>query len=283
VGANKRFMHEFEDLKLKTYKTVLSIAGSDSIGGAGVQADIKTCTAHGVYAMTVITAVTAQNTLGVNCYEPVSEKLFRAQLDAVIADVRPDAIKIGMVPNTQMVKFIADFIKCHDLKNVVLDPVSVSTSGHALSVDSTPHAMAKYLFPLATIVTPNIPEAEFFASEPLSLEHIQRFGKQLMEQYTINSLLLKGGHLLSNDCEDRLFYDDKVYEFKHERVDTVNTHGTGCSLSSAIASNLALGLDIVSAVAQATNWIAAAIAAGADYQFGHGHGPINHMYNINKK
>lgn len=273
-------MHEYEDIKPKTYKTVLSIAGSDSIGGAGVQADVKTCMAHGVYAMTVITAVTAQNTSGVMCYEAMSEKLVQAQLQAALADVRPDAVKIGMLPNAEIVKIVAGFIKYYNLKNVVLDPVCVSTSGHALANNTVPSAMAKYLFPLVTVVTPNLPEAETFAAGIYTDSEVEKLGEKLMQEYQLNAMLLKGGHLSGNECVDRLYFKNNVYKFSHKRIYTVNTHGTGCSLSSAIASNLALEFDVASAVEKASNWIAEAIEAGSQYKFGHGHGPINHMYNI---
>jgi hydroxymethylpyrimidine/phosphomethylpyrimidine kinase len=267
-------MHQIEDLtNRKTYSTVLSIAGSDSIGGAGIQADIKTCTALSVYAMTAITAVTAQNTLGVLTYEPVNQSLLQAQLNAVIADVRPDAVKIGMLPNVQTVNIVADFVAEHHLTNVVLDPVSVSTSGHALALADVPKAMAERLFPLATLVTPNIPEAKIFLDGDTD-------GFAFLKKYKTNAVLIKGGHLDGDVCCDRLFVGGCVHSYDHARVDTANTHGTGCSLSSAIASFLAMGHDLPEAVKRAGDFVAQAIAAGADYSFGHGHGPINHMFNI---
>jgi hydroxymethylpyrimidine/phosphomethylpyrimidine kinase len=272
-------MHKRDDQTLKTYPTVLSIAGSDPIGGAGVQADIKTCTALGVYAMTAITAVTAQNTLGVVGYDAVSKTMLQTQLDAVIADVTPDAVKIGMLPNVDAVLVVADFIKKNNLKNIVLDPVCVSTSGHALTQNTVPHAMAEYLFPIADVITPNIPEAETFSERKFDTD-IKMFGCELAQKYNLKALLLKGGHLDDDCCTDRLFMGDTVRTFEHPRVNTQNTHGTGCSLSSAIASHLALGYDLPTSVSKATTWIANAIQAGAAYKFGHGHGPINHMFNI---
>lgn len=276
-------MHEIEDKKSsKTYHTVLSIAGSDSIGGAGVQADIKTCTAYGVYAMTAITAITAQNTLGVECYNPVDETLLKAQLDAIIADVTPNAVKIGMLPTVQSVNVVADFISEHNIENVVLDPVCVSTSGHSLSTKEVPLAMANRLFPLVTLLTPNVPEAELFWGETINEADAETCGLELIEKFNLNALLLKGGHFSGDTCTDRLFCknDKTVTDFVHKRICSPNTHGTGCTLSSAIASNLALGLNLADAIENATNWICLAIRSGSSYKFGHGNGPINHLFNI---
>jgi hydroxymethylpyrimidine/phosphomethylpyrimidine kinase len=272
-------MHEIEDLvSKKSYRTVLSIAGSDCIGGAGIQADIKTCTSLGVYAMTAITAVTAQNTLGVVTYQPVSPELLRAQLDAVIADVRPDAVKIGMLPTVQIVNIVAEFIRQHHLANVVLDPVCVATSGHSLALDDVPAAMAEQLFPLAAVITPNIPEARMF----LRGDADRVDGFTLLSMYKLNAVLVKGGHLDGAVCRDCLYMADDMRAFEHVRIDTPNTHGTGCTLSSAIASYLALGCNLAEAVERAGDYEAAAIESGADYKFGHGHGPVNHMFNIVK-
>lgn len=270
--------------KLKSYKTVLSIAGSDSIGGAGVQADIKTCTALGVYAMTAVTAVTAQNSLGVECYESVSDKLLRAQLNAVISDVTPDAVKIGMLPTTKSVEIVAEFITKHNINNVVLDTICISTSGHPLTLSDVPSAIAEKLFPVATIITPNIPEAQIFLGKDIAESAAEQRGLELVEKYQLNSLLLKGGHFDGKRCIDRLFLSEntKIETFIHDRISTINTHGTGCSLSSAVASYLALGYNLTDSVKNATSWIANAIREGACYKFGHGHGPINHMFNIIK-
>jgi hydroxymethylpyrimidine/phosphomethylpyrimidine kinase len=273
-------MHKREEEILKTYHTVLTIAGSDCIGGAGVQADIKTCTALGVYAMAAITAVTAQNTNGVIGYDAVSNDMLQAQLNAIVEDVTPDAIKIGMLPNADSVKIVADFIQKNKLKNIVLDTICVSTSGHSLTSESVPAVMSEYLFPLADVITPNIPEAETFAGKKVDDRDIESFGHELMQKYELNALLLKGGHLLGNECVDRLYVGDAVHTFSHAKIDTVNTHGTGCSLSSAIAANLAKGAALHESVQRATSWIAQAIEQGAQYKFGHGHGPINHLFNI---
>lgn len=259
----------------KHYHTVLSIAGSDSIGGAGIQADIKTCTALGCYAMTAITAITAQNTLGVNGFEPVSHEMMRMQLEAVCEDITPDAVKIGMVPTPEIAGIIADAIEKYNLKNVVVDPVMVSTSGCDLSSSPAVATLAKRVFPLATVITPNLTEAEVLLSSA------QPSAKALSEAFGGISALLKGGHEDSADeITDTLCMHGQTYDYRHQRIFTPNTHGTGCTLSSAIACGLAKGLSLPDACGEAITWLHKAIAAGADYMIGHGRGSVNHLYNI---
>lgn len=265
----------------KRYTTILSIAGSDSIGGAGIQADIKTACAHGVYAMTAITAVTAQNTRGVDSYEPVGGELLKAQLKAILSDVRPDAVKIGMVPSAEAVKVIAEQIGRHKLRNVVVDPVMVSTSGSDLSTDESVEAMRTLLFPKADLVTPNVNEASRLAG--IKIEGSVQM--MLAAMGIINSgqcaaVLVKSGDLRidSDRTADILSRRGKQpVEIVHRRVSTRNTHGTGCSLSTAIACNLAQGMEMEQAVRRAIDWITRAIEAGKEYRLGKGRGPINHF------
>lgn len=266
----------------KHYPVVLSIAGSDSVGGAGIQADIKTCTALGAYAMTAITAITAQNTQGVRGYSAVTPQLLRDQLDAVLEDVSVDAVKIGMVPDRGCVEVIAQVINDYGLRNVVLDPVAVATSGDRLSDLEAPRAVAELLFPLADIVTPNIPEAMLYLDlmEPRDAAELAR---GLASRYGMRAVLVKGGHADgATVMRDVLLVrgERDLVSINSERVDTVNTHGTGCSLSSAIAAWLAKGDGLVEAVAKAKKFVTAAIYYGAEYKLGHGHGPINHIYNM---
>ncbi|MCD8387374.1 MAG: hydroxymethylpyrimidine/phosphomethylpyrimidine kinase [Bacteroidales bacterium] len=298
---------------MKKYTTVLSIAGSDSIGGAGIQADIKTCCALDVYAMTAITAVTAQNTCGVVSYQSVGAKLLAEQLEAVCSDVMPDAVKIGMVPDADCANAIADAIEKFQLKRIVLDPVMVATSGDALSDSSAIAVLAKRVFPLATLITPNLPEATALFShrgqvpvgeqgshadlspvgeEAPFRETVDRFFSPFIPKgitpsaiaslYGWIGVLVKGGHGDGRVLVDRLWWKGTECEFRHPLVDTVNTHGTGCSLSTAIACFLAKGEDVPQAVERAIDWLQHAIAAGADYELGHGHGSVRHGWENEK-
>lgn len=264
------------------YATVLVIAGSDSIGGAGIQADIKTCTSLGVYAMTAVTAVTAQNTCGVSCYEAVSGQMLRAQLRAVLDDVRPDAVKIGMLPNAEAVQIVAETIRERGLTNVVLDPVCVATSGDRLNDDdSVVNVMKAVLMPLADIVTPNVPELEVLTGIAVSGGNVTEAAERLLADSGCRAVLAKGGHLPGDTIIDILVSaDGSQFTMSHDFVDTPNTHGTGCTLSSAIAACMACGDKPTEAVRDAIIYINAAIGDGARYTFGHGHGPVNHMYHI---
>jgi hydroxymethylpyrimidine kinase/phosphomethylpyrimidine kinase len=266
---------------MKTYKTVLSIAGSDSIGGAGVQADIKSCCAHGVYAMTVITALTAQNTCGVMQVEPTSPDMLRAQLDAVFQDVLPHAVKVGMIPNGKSLRIIAEVLRKYSVHSVVVDPLMVSTSGHRLSDDDYPTLLREHLIPLSTLLTPNLPEAArltgVLAHTP---DEMRALAQQMSYDYDI-AVLLKGGHLPQTDVLTDVLAmpDGTIEEISHPYISTTNTHGTGCSLSSAIAALLAKGTPLEEAVRTAVHWLSKAIEAGAEYRLGSGHGPIYHLYN----
>lgn len=272
----------------ETYVTVLSIAGSDSIGGAGIQADIKTCTALGVYAMTAITAITAQNTMGVNSYVAVDDDMLRGQLQAVIDDVRPDAVKIGMLPTVAAVKTVAEFIKKHKLDNVVLDPVCVATSGDALTAETVPGAMREYLFPLATLVTPNLSEAQLLSGMEITDPETFAAAAEAILSQGAHAVLMKGGHhyMANRDtATDVLFIAGAmdVPEYSAPFVNTANTHGTGCTYSSAIASFLGSGMPLCEAIGSAKAYVSEAIIAGADKLLGHGHGPLCHFYKVLEK
>lgn len=261
------------------YITVLSIAGSDSIGGAGIQADIKTCCASGIYAMTAITAVTAQNTMGVKMWEAVSPWLLKAQLDAVSEDITPDAVKIGMIPNAESAAIIADWLVANEFLHVVVDPVMVATSGDALSDSDTKEILTGRIFPLAELVTPNLPELTMLTGcESSNLTDITQ-AVELLKRTTAN-VLVKGGHGSENEIMDLLVTNDgDAHIFRHARLDTKNTHGTGCSLSTAIASNLARQYELTQAVEDGINQIYSSIMLGMDIVTGRGNGPINHMLN----
>ena len=266
---------------MKYYKRVLTIAGSDSGGCAGIQADIKTITCIGCFASSVITAVTAQNTLGVNAVQAIPAELVGKQIDAVLSDVGTDAIKIGMLATSEIVEVVAEKIKEYGIENVVLDPVLVSTSGHSLASDGVSQMISEQLFPLSTVVTPNIPEAHFFTGENDS-DQIWNVIKKMRAK----SMLLKGGHLDADDMgniSDVLYTGKNVVEYQHRKCDTSNTHGTGCSLSSAIASYLALGYELQKAVELAIEWEENAIISGANYVLGGGHGPIDHFWEYRNK
>lgn len=267
---------------MNTYKRVLTIAGSDSGGGAGIQADIKTISALGCYAASAITAVTVQNTCGVQAVHPIPPEIIAAQIHAVVSDIGVDAIKIGMLGSPAAAQAVAQALselkKQNKIKNVVLDPVLIATSGHTLSSEDTAQTIITHLFPLADIITPNIPEAEKLTS----LGFLPQATKQIIEKLTAlgaKSILLKGGHApLNNTITDTLFHDNTYRTFTSEFYNTPNKHGTGCSLSSAIASYLALGFEMPIAVEYATAYIHHAIASAVEYKIGHGNGPIHHFF-----
>lgn len=266
------------------YKTVLSIAGSDSCGGAGIQADIKTCTALGCYAMTAITAVTVQSTTGVEWFQSMPPRLIGDQIRCVCTDIRPDAVKIGMVPSPEAARAIADALFPFRFRHIVLDPVMVATAGKSirLSSDSVQHMLLRSLANPDTeiILTPNLVEAEILA-KICGFDSMPSV-RDLAMGIGVRWLLLKGGHASGSTLTDVL-YDaatNTTAKFTHPRIDTPNTHGTGCSLSSAIASNLALGLEMREAVGKAIDWLTRAIADGANYSIGHGNGPVNHLFNF---
>ena len=258
-------------------KTALTIAGSDCSGGAGIQADIKTMMANGVYAMSAITALTAQNTLGVTGIMEVSPEFLLKQLDAVFTDIPPDAVKIGMVSSGQLISVIAEVLRRYHATNIVLDPVMVSTSGAKLIDEDAIHVLKEELLPLATVITPNIPETEVLCGRAvISTEDMENAATDISEQYG-TAVLCKGGHS-RNDANDLLCVDGKMQWFKGKRVNNPNTHGTGCTLSSAVASYLARGFSLTEAVQEAKEYLSGALEAGLD--LGEGNGPLDHGYKI---
>ncbi len=266
----------------KTYRRVLSIAGSDSGGGAGIQADLKTIAANGCYGMTVITALTAQNTLGVNAIHAVPIEFVRAQLDAVLTDIGCDAVKIGMLFSPELIRTVAEGLQRYGVQRIVLDPVMVAQSGDKLLQDEAIEALKEYLIPMADIITPNLPEASvLLGREILTAEAIEAAAVDLAG-LGCGSVLIKGGHLEAGDCDDCLYLPlrKRSIILPGKRLATRNNHGTGCTLSSAIASFLAGGLEIEQAVRQAKDYITEAIRAGAAYRLGGGHGPVHHLYRL---
>ena len=258
-------------------KTALTIAGSDSSGGAGIQADIKTMTANGVYAMSAVTALTAQNTTGVYGILESTPKFLASQLDCIFTDIFPDAVKTGMVSSTGLIEVIADKLKQYKAKNIVVDPVMVATSGSRLISQEAVDALKELLLPLATVLTPNIPEAEVLSgltiSDPADME---KAAQAIGETYGC-AVLCKGGHDL-NDANDLLWRNGTCKWFHGRRIDNPNTHGTGCTLSSAIASNLAKGCDLDTAVERAKAYLSGALAAMLD--LGVGQGPMDHLFDL---
>jgi hydroxymethylpyrimidine/phosphomethylpyrimidine kinase len=258
-------------------KKILTIAGSDSSGGAGIQADIKTITAHKMYAMSAITALTAQNTTGVYGVLDATPEFTRRQLDAVFGDIYPDAVKIGMVSNKEIIHAIADKLVEYKVKNIVLDPVMISTSGSKLLQDDAIHMLTTKLMPLATIITPNIQEAECLCGLKIhSKEEMQKAAVEI-SRYFCTNILIKGGHL--EDCSDDLLYGNGEFHwFVQSRINNPNTHGTGCTLSSAIACNLANNYDVKTSIKVAKEYITGALKANLN--LGNGSGPLNHCWNL---
>jgi len=264
----------------KKYCRVLTVAGSDSGGGAGIQADLKTISANGCYGMSVITALTAQNTVGVTAIHPVPVDFVERQMEAVLSDIGTDAVKIGMLFSPELIKCVADQLRSFKIKNIVLDPVMVATSGDKLLLDDAIEALKEQLLPLADIITPNLPETEVLLGREIkSLADLAQAAEELAGLGCSN-ILIKGGHLQDEESDDLLYLGDEKRSvvLPGRRIVTNNTHGTGCTLSSAIASYLARGKEIEEAVRLAKEYITGAIIAGADYQIGHGHGPVHHFY-----
>ena len=258
-------------------KTALTIAGSDCIGGAGIQADLKTMTMNGVYAMSAITAMTAQNTTGVFAIQESTPAFLQQQLDAVFEDIYPDAVKIGMVASSELIQVIADRLKHHRAKNIVVDPVMVATSGSALMKTDAVQTLIDELLPLATLVTPNIPEAQVLSGMTInSKEEMIAAAKKIGDDCHC-AVLLKGGHSI-NDANDLLYADGTTMWFEGKRIDNPNTHGTGCTLSSAIAANLAKGFTLAESVQRSKAYISGALAAMLD--LGKGSGPMNHAFDL---
>ena len=272
------------EFKIQNYPRVLTIAGSDSGGGAGIQADIKSISANGCFAASAITAITAQNTLGVNAVEGLSIDIIEGQIEAVLSDIGTDSIKIGMLHSAEVVQCVARMLRKYNIKDVVLDPVMVSTSGHKLIEDDAIEVMRTELMPLARVITPNIPEAKILLGEHIDNQSaLPQAARRLAEKYHV-SVLLKAGHLVNDELID-VFYNretDEVIYLSARRIDTPNTHGTGCTLSSALAAQLAKGLPLTEAVRAAKTYINEAIIHGANYTIGHGHGPVSHFYCLRK-
>lgn len=261
-------------------RTALSIAGSDSSGGAGIQADIKTMTANGVYAMTAITALTAQNTTGVTGIMEVTPEFLAQQLDSIFTDIRPDAVKIGMVSSSALIQVIAEKLKEYKAENIVVDPVMVATSGSKLISDDAIETLKICLMPLSSILTPNIPEAEVLAEMKVETEEEMILAAKKISETFHCAVLCKGGHQL-NDANDLLYRDGEYKWFHGKRIQNPNTHGTGCTLSSAIASNLAKGYSMDESVKKAKDYISEALEAMLD--LGKGSGPMKHCFNITGK
>ena len=258
-------------------KTVLTIAGSDSSGGAGIQADIKTIMANGCYAMSAVTALTAQNTMGVTGIEETTPEFLKMQLEAVFTDIFPDAVKIGMVSSEALIRVIAETLTKYDAKHIVVDTVMVSTSGHRLIDETAIGALKKYLLPLAEVITPNIPETEVLSDRKVeSEEQMAQAAEFIAKEYGC-AVLCKGGHSV-NDANDVLYANGTAVWYYGKRIQNPNTHGTGCTLSSAIASNLAKGYPIDKAISEAKTYISGALSDGMN--LGHGSGPMNHAFDI---
>jgi hydroxymethylpyrimidine/phosphomethylpyrimidine kinase len=267
---------------IKSYPIVLSIAGSDSSGGAGIQADLKTFSALGVYGATAITAITAQNTLGVHAQYALDAQMVYDQICAVVDDLHPQVVKIGMLSNTSIVTAVAEALSKYSLP-IILDPVMISTSGHRLLSEDAQEALKRHLLPLATLVTPNIPEMMALTAMPLTtFEDKHRAAHHLME-YGVTSVLLKGGHEEGNTKSDVLFSSSPSgivsTIFSSPTVYTRNTHGTGCTLSAAIAAFMARGASMSDAIAEAKRYLTEALRLGADVTVGSGFGPVNHGFN----
>lgn len=262
------------------YNRVLTIAGSDSGGGAGIQADIKAISALGCFATSAITAVTVQNTLGVEAVHPIPLDILRGQIEAVLSDIGTDAVKIGMLHSSEVVEVVADVLQKYNIRNVVLDPVMVSTSGHRLIEESAIDTLRRVLIPQARVITPNIPEAEILAGVKITAnDQLAEVARQLSQGGTV-SVLLKAGHLTEDRLVD-IFYNaeqDTITELPSARVYTPNTHGTGCTLSSALAALLAKEYELTDAARGAKEYINEAIISGARYEIGGGHGPVDHFW-----
>ena len=256
-------------------RTALSIAGSDCSGGAGIQADLKTMTMNGVYAMSAVTALTAQNTTGVRSIQESTPDFLKDQLDAVFEDIYPDAVKIGMAPSGELIRVIAERLKFFNASNIVVDPVMVASAGSSLIRDNAVLTLIEELLPLSTLVTPNIPEAEVLSGMTIeNKDDMITAAKHIGDKYNC-AVLLKGGHSI-NDANDLLYTNGELTWFHGNRIDNPNTHGTGCTLSSAIAANLAKGYPLAESIQRAKDYISGALAAMLD--LGRGSGPMDHAY-----
>lgn len=265
---------------MKKYPCILSIAGSDCSGGAGIQADLKTISALGGYAATAITAITVQNTTGVRAIHAVPPLYVRGQIEVVMEDIRPEAVKIGMINDVEIVKVIADCLRRYRPRFVVFDPVMVSTSGHKLIEDSAISALTRELMPLSSLITPNLKEAEVLTGHLINKVEEMRAAAPELLKFGCEAVLLKGGHLEGGKMCDvlQMAGEDEPHLFVSDKIESKNTHGTGCTLSSAIATFLALGYDMPQAVERAKAYVTGGINAGKDVHIGEGNGPLNHFY-----
>ena len=268
-------MEQNSEMPGKKMKTALTIAGSDSSGGAGIQADIKTMTVNGVYAMSVITALTAQNTTGVRSVMNVTPEFLEEQMDCVFTDIRPDAVKIGMLPSAELMRAVAGKLREYGAIRIVVDPVMVATSGSRLMEEDAVQVMKEELFPLADVITPNLPEAEVLSGRTIVTEQEMEDAAAWIGQTCRTAVLLKGGHQ-RNDANDLLYRDGSLRWFRGKRIMNPNTHGTGCTLSSAIAANLAKGFSLEESVERAKEYLSGALADQLD--LGKGSGPVNHAF-----
>lgn len=266
----------------KQYKRALTIAGSDPSGGAGIQADLKTFSACGCYGMTVITAVVDENTIGVTDVHPIPSSFVSGQIKSVLDDIGTDAIKIGMLHDSELIRAVKETLSAYNIKNIVLDPVMVATSGDKLLQDEAIETLKNELIPYVRVITPNIPEAEILIGEKITgQDELPLIVKDLSFNRSV-SVLLKAGHLSEEELID-VFYNaetDEVIELKSRRIQTHNTHGTGCTFSSAVAAFLAHGLPLNDAVKKAKEYMVKSIEAGAKYEIGKGHGPVHHFFNF---
>lgn len=266
---------------MESYYKVLSIAGSDCSGGAGIQADLKTCSALGTYCMTAITAITAQNTFQVNGIENISPGMVGQQIDAIYADIIPDSIKIGMLPTKGIIETVACQLIAHEAHKIILDPVMVSTSGCKLISDDAINSLVTKLIPIVDLITPNRHETELLAGHSVNnLNDIINAGHEIIG-LGAKAVLIKGGHFDDEAMTDYLFTgkSSEPLTFRSKRISSTNTHGTGCSYSSAIASYLAIGYNLQLSISKAKEYITNAIAEGSSVTIGHGHGPVNHSFN----
>lgn len=258
-------------------KIILTIAGSDCSGGAGIQADIKTITAHKMYAMSAVTALTAQNTAGVYGVMEATPEFVGQQLECIFSDIMPDAVKIGMVSNVDIIEIIADKLKKYQAKNIVIDPVMVSTSGSKLLSSNATDTLIARLLPIGTVITPNIPEAETLCGFLIKTEDDMLHSAQVISKLVPGSILIKGGHLTTS-ANDLLYINNNAHWFQSPKINNPNTHGTGCTLSSAIACNLALGYSLEESIKNAKEYITGALMDGLD--LGKGSGPLNHCFRM---
>lgn len=265
---------------METYCRALTIAGSDSGGGAGIQADLKTFSALGCYGMSVITALTAQNTVAVTGIHPVPPEFIGEQIDAVVSDIGVDAVKIGMLHSPEVIRVVAERLEKRGCQQIVLDPVMIAKSGDKLLRDDAVEALKKELIPMATVITPNLPEASVLLGWPVTHRAQMADACRELASLGCDAVFLKGGHL-DDDVAADLLYEPKtggIVEFESPRVATQNSHGTGCTISSAIAAGLAKGLPLVDAVNAAKSYINCALTSGSRFKLGHGHGPVHHFY-----